>query len=51
MALKARVSLRTSATVMPLIAADIIDADDWLIEHPVPPMRTSETVPSGPRSR
>ena len=34
MALKARVRSWTSSTVLPLTAADIIEADDWLIEQP-----------------
>ncbi len=34
---------RASATDLPLTAADIIDADDWLMEHPWPPMRRSWT--------
>ena len=40
-ALNARVRSRTSSTVLPFTAADIIDADDWLIEQPWPAMRTS----------
>ena len=36
----------TSSTVLPLTAADIIDADDWLIEQPWPSMRMSATLPS-----
>ncbi len=37
MALKARmVSSCASSTVLPLTAADIIDAEDWLIEQPWP---------------
>ena len=35
-------------TVRPVIAADIIDADDWEIEQPWPPMRTSDTMASSP---
>src|SRR5581483_10332096 len=42
-ALKARVRARASSTVLPFTAADIIDADDWLIEQPCPLMRTSAT--------
>jgi hypothetical protein len=30
-----------------LTAADIIEADDWLIEQPCPPMRTSRTTSPG----
>ena len=45
-ALNARVRARASSTVLPLTAADIIEADDWLIEQPWPPMRMSATVPS-----
>ncbi len=39
-------SLRASSTVLPLIAALIIDVDAWLIEQPWPPIFTSATVPS-----
>ena len=39
MPLNARVIACASATVLPLTAVDIIDADDWLIEQPCPPMR------------
>ena len=41
MALKAVVRSRTSSTVLPFTAADIIDAEDWLIEQPWPAMRMS----------
>ncbi len=34
MALNDRDSSLTSATVRPFTAADIIDAEDWEIEHP-----------------
>jgi hypothetical protein len=37
---------RTSSTERPLIAALIIEADDWLIEQPCPSMATSVTTPS-----
>ena len=43
MALNARIRPRASAAVRPLTAADIIDADDWLIEQPWPEMRMSAT--------
>ena len=46
MALNALVRSRTWARVLPLTAADIIEADDWLIEQPWPPMRMSLTVSS-----
>ena len=46
MPLKARTVARASATVLPLTAADIIEADDWLIEQPWPPIRMSVTTPS-----
>ena len=39
-------SSRTSSTVLPLTAADIIEADDWLIEQPWPPILMSSTRPS-----
>ena len=44
-ALNARVTARASPTLLPFTAADIIDADDWLIEQPWPVMRMSEMVP------
>jgi len=34
MPLKARMSARASSTLLPFTAADIIEADDWLIEQP-----------------
>ena len=37
---------RTSGTGFPLTAADISEADDWLIEHPVPAILMSDTTPS-----
>ena len=46
MCLKACTTRRTSATVRPLTAVDIIDADDWLIEHPWPPVDSSTITPS-----
>ena len=46
MRLEGPVRSRTSSTVLPLTAADIIDADDWLIEQPWPLMRMSSTTPS-----
>ena len=45
-ALNARMSWRASSTVLPLIAALIIEVDAWLIEQPWPPIFTSATVPS-----
>ena len=50
-ALKAWVRASISATVLPFTAADIIEADDWLMEQPVPPMRMSSTTPASSRSR
>ena len=44
MPLKVAISSRASATVLPLTAADIMEADDWLIEHPVPPILMSAAV-------
>src|SRR3546814_1222707 len=44
MPLNARVSCSTSAIVLPFTADDIIDADDWLMEQPCPPMRMSFTT-------
>ena len=46
MALNARMRARASSTVLPLMAADIIEADDWLIEHPWPEIFTSCNAPS-----
>ena len=45
-ALKVRIRSRTSATVLPFTAADMSDAEDWLIEQPWPANRMSRTVPS-----
>ena len=44
--LKVAMSSRASATDLPLTAADISEADDWLIEHPVPAILMSATMPS-----
>jgi len=50
MALKAFRTCRASSTVLPSTAVVIIEADDWLIEHPCPPIRISEIVsPSNSR--
>jgi hypothetical protein len=46
-ALKARISCRTSATGLPLIAALIIEVEAWLIEQPWPPILTSRTCRCG----
>ena len=43
-ALKARMSRRASATDFPFTAADIIEVDAWLIEHPWPAIFRSVTV-------
>src|SRR5664279_264041 len=48
--LKVRIRSRTSVTGLPLTAADIKEADDWLIEQPVPAIFMFETTPS-PTSR
>jgi hypothetical protein len=43
-------TLRASSTVRPSTAVVIIDADDWLMEQPWPPIRISEMVsPSNSR--
>ena len=39
-------SLRTSPTGLPFTAADIKDAEDWLMEQPEPPILRSASVPS-----
>ena len=39
--LKALMNWRASPMDVPLMAADIIDADAWLIEHPWPPIAMS----------
>ena len=44
--LKVRIRPRTSGTGFPLTAADINEADDWLIEQPVPAILMSETTSS-----
>ena len=46
MPLKVRISWRTSSTGLPLTAADISEAEDWLMEQPEPPILTSASVPS-----
>ena len=48
--LRARIVALACAGVFPLTAADIIEADDWLIEQPWPEMRRSLITPS-PTSR
>ena len=59
MALKVRISRSTSASDLPFTAADMRDAEDWLIEQPVPlilmstsrsPSTSSETTTSSPHS-
>ena len=42
---------RASATDLPLTAALIIEADDWLIEQPWPEIFSSRTFPSSSTSR
>jgi hypothetical protein len=44
--LKVRMRSRTSGTGRPLTAADISEADDWLMEHPVPAILMSDTTSS-----
>jgi hypothetical protein len=39
-------SLWTSSTGLPATASVIIEAEDWLIEHPWPTKDTSCTLPS-----
>ena len=39
-------SWRTSSTGLPLTAADMRDADDWLMEQPEPPILRSASFPS-----
>ena len=46
MPLKVRIRSRTSGTVFPFTAADINDAEDWLMEQPLPAILMSETTPS-----
>src|SRR5664280_510757 len=48
--LKVAISSRASSTVLTLTAAHISDADDWLIEQPVPPILMSATTPSSTSS-
>ena len=48
MALNALVRSRTSATVLPDTAADIIDADDWEMEQPWPAILMPVTVAPSP---
>ena len=45
-ALNAAIRRPASCTGLPLIRSVIIDADAWLIEHPLPSNRTSCTTPS-----
>ena len=40
------ISSRTSASDLPLTAADMSEADDWLIEQPVPAILMSARTPS-----
>ena len=40
------ISSRASSTDLPLTAADMSEADDWLIEQPVPAILMSATTPS-----
>ncbi len=44
--LKVPISSRTSASDLPLTAADMSEADDWLIEQPVPAILMSARTPS-----
>ena len=46
MPLKVEISRRTSSTGLPLTAADISEADDWLMEQPEPPILRSASLPS-----
>ena len=46
MPLKVAIRSRTSATGFPFTAADINDADDWLMEQPVPAILMSDSTPS-----
>ena len=46
MPLNVRIRSRTSGTGLPLTAADMSEADDWLIEQPLPAILMSETTPS-----
>jgi len=49
--LNCRAMSRTSSIGLPLIATDIIDAEDWLIEQPWPEILRSRTFPSSSTSR
>ena len=40
------ISRRTSPTGLPLTAADMSEAEDWLIEQPEPAILRSASVPS-----
>ena len=42
MPLKVRIRSRTSATGLPFTAADMSEADDWLMEQPVPAILMSD---------
>ncbi len=42
-------SRRTSSSSLPLTAADISEAEDWLIEQPEPPIFRSASFPSSTR--
>ena len=44
--LKVPMSRRTSSTGLPLTAADISEAEDWLMEQPEPPILRSASLPS-----
>ena len=44
--LNVRMRSRASVTDLPFTAADMSDAEDWLIEHPCPVIRMSPTTPS-----
>ena len=50
MALNARIKSRASEAVRPFTAADIIDADDWLMEQPWPEILMSATRSAAPPS-
>ena len=47
--LKVPMSSRTSSSSLPLTAADISEADDWLMEQPEPPILRSASLPSSTR--
>ncbi len=42
--LKVAMRCRTSESGRPFTAADMSDAEDWLMEHPVPPILMSESA-------